>query len=147
MLKSCAVARKTIPRNIDKNAKTCYSVRMIESVPRPITPNYARRRAGAAVLAVVAATGVGYGAEKAVDGIRGREATPIENLKPDQTVSYVAKPGDTAYSIADAVTDGDPRPLADQLSRQAGDDGLLIGEKLKIAKADIDNPQALKNKP
>jgi len=82
------------------------------------------RRLGATALAAgVLALGAGpVGHALAPDGSKAAEGT------------YVVRPGDTLWSIAARLRDGDPRPLVDAIQRANGvDPGALVpGQALLI---------------
>lgn len=52
----------------------------------------------------------------------------------EPTVIHV-KSGDTAWELADEMTDGDPRPLVDKITEASGEDGkpgLQAGETITL---------------
>ena len=85
-------------------------------------------------LGLAAAAGITAGA---IAGSGGEDTAPKE---PVPTERVVAQPGDTAWEIAEDIVadngvdrdDVEIRPLVDEVSRAAGDDGLQAGEVLEI---------------
>ncbi len=70
-----------------------------------------RRRLGVIGVAGIVSLGVAAGA---IEGFRN-----ITEDKPDPVkVTYVAKPGDNLWNIAQRVTDGDPRDVVEDLEEQ-----------------------------
>jgi hypothetical protein len=52
---------------------------------------------------------------------------------PAATVTYVVQPGDTVWSIADALApEADPRPLVDAIVEANGGAGLVVGQRLVL---------------
>ena len=86
---------------------------------------------GAATLAVFAGLWVGVG------GLAGLHQPSVRQL-PGAVASgasqvYVARPGDTLWSIAEAVEpNGDPRPLVADLEQQLHGAGLVPGDRLHL---------------
>ncbi len=103
---------------------------IIEQAPKK-EPNYLARRLGALGFPALALFGVGRGAQ-AING---------GDPKPKGDVTYTVKQGDSFFGIADRATDGDPRPLTEELAKQ--DDDLQPGDKIRIPRAEIDNPDAI----
>jgi hypothetical protein len=94
--------------------------------PRATRATYWRRR-----LAVVAlALGVLVAAGRAGDLLGGTPlATP--ERRPS-TVSYVVRPGDSLWSVAQRIAPGaDPRPVVDALVRGRHGAPLLPGQKIE----------------
>lgn len=65
----------------------------------------------------------------------------------DETVTYTVQPGDTANKLGHQIEAGqdgiaeneDARPIIDDIIKQAGNDGLQVGEQIQVpASADYD---------
>ncbi|MGO9558921.1 MAG: hypothetical protein ACLPQS_06930 [Acidimicrobiales bacterium] len=87
---------------------------------------------GAATLAVLVGTWFGVGAmassAHSVSVVRIPGSVPVHG-----GLLYVAKPGDTLWSIANRVEPGaDPRPLVSELEAQLGGKILLPGDRLVL---------------
>ena len=55
--------------------------------------------------------------------------------EPAATVTYVVEPGDTVWSIAEALAPGaDPRPLVDAIVDANGGARLDVGQRLVLAR-------------
>ncbi len=104
---------------------------------------YRRRRLAALVLATSAVVG-GVGAVSYIGSLVGPDGGPVpidarptadESVRPavaDGSV-YVVQPGDTYWSIAEAMAPGDdPRPVVDRLRAATGDDVLQAGDRLVL---------------
>lgn len=104
---------------------------------------YRRRRLAALVLATSVVVG-GVGAVGYIGSLVGPDGGPVpidarptadESVRPavaDGDV-YVVQPGDTYWSIAEALAPGDdPRPVVDRLREATGDDVLQPGERLVL---------------
>ncbi len=85
---------------------------------------------GVATLAVLAAVWFGAGALSA--SARPRTVVRLPGSVPVANgYAYIAKPGDTLWSIASRVEPGsDPRPLVDRLEQEIGGGVLQPGERL-----------------
>ncbi len=118
----------------------------------PVTPRsatvYRRRRwaalglLGAVVVLVGLAVGAARGPVAAADRpVTGRSAADTgDGVAPARTVTYVVQPGDTLWAIARRLAPGtDPRPLVDELKRDAGGAVLRVGQRLEIP-ADLVHP-------
>jgi nucleoid-associated protein YgaU len=83
-----------------------------------------RRRAAAALIGALVVLGL-PAASRAVGD------------RPARTATYVVRPGDTLWSIARGIQDGDPRPLVDaiQAANRADPGALVPGEVLLIPAA------------
>jgi Tfp pilus assembly protein FimV len=87
---------------------------------------------GAATLAVLVGSWIGVGAlaasANAVTVVRLPGTVPVHG-----GLLYVAKPGDTLWSIATRVEPGaDPRSLVDSLENQLNGNVLLPGDRLVL---------------
>ena len=96
---------------------------------------YLRRRAGAAAL-VLTLPFVPKAVSEAVNFVEGRVNGPdVSALTEDapNTGVLTIQHGDTAWEIAEAHTEGDPRPLVDAIQNQpAAQDGLQPGDKIIV---------------
>lgn len=82
----------------------------------------------AGALAAVAASGVSRGLE-------ARAGVGVDGVMPAMSRTYVVRPGDTLWSIAERLRPGsDPRPLVDAIARVNGVSagGLVPGQSLRI---------------
>lgn len=99
-----------------------------------------RRRACAAVrrrrllLGVVASALVLLALPlRATGGLPAASAAPAASLGRHGPATYVVRPGDTLWSIAERVDpSGDPRPLVARLAAQVGSDTIVPGEQLRL---------------
>jgi hypothetical protein len=84
---------------------------------------------GAATLAVLASIWLGAGA---LSGLQRPALTvPAAAVKVTGGYLYIARPGDTLWSIASALEPGgDPRPLVAQLEQQLRGGELVAGDRL-----------------
>ncbi len=84
------------------------------------------------MLTVVALLGVWFGAGALVGG--GSPLVPPAGSRPTASgYAYVARPGDTAWSIASAMEPGrDPRPLMDSIDAQLRGGVLRVGETIHL---------------
>ena len=84
---------------------------------------------GAATLAVLASVWLGAGA---LSGLQRPALTvPAAAVKVPGGYLYIARPGDTLWSIASALEPGgDPRPLVARLEQQLRGGELLVGDRL-----------------
>jgi hypothetical protein len=90
--------------------------------PRVRRPRYLARR----LLVLGALAGLGTAAWSAVQGLAPAGAASAPQI-------YVARPGDTAWSIAVRYSrGGDPRSLVARLEAQIGDGVLQPGERLSV---------------
>jgi hypothetical protein len=106
---------------------------------RPSHAVLRRRRLTAALVVLALALVVMVGA-RAVQGALGRTgsgplsaagAGPGSNLASDQV--WVVQPGDTIWSIAEAVEPGsDVRPLVDEISAELKGAPIYPGEQIRI---------------
>jgi len=98
---------------------------------KPTKKQYLLRRAAALTLLLTAGTA---GVNVAKSSLKAAEPmTPVEQLHPDEVTPYVAQPGDTPWQIArNFHGEGEIRPLVDELQRQAGVDGLQVGEQVLV---------------
>jgi len=84
---------------------------------------------GAATLAVLASVWVGAGALSSLH--RPALTVPAAAVKVPGGYLYVARPGDTLWSIAyELQPGGDPRPLVAQLEQQLHGAELAAGDRL-----------------
>ena len=84
---------------------------------------------GAATLAVLASVWVGAGALSSLH--RPALTVPAAAVKVPDGYLYVARPGDTLWSIASELQPGgDPRPLVAQLEQQLHGAELVAGDRL-----------------
>jgi hypothetical protein len=86
---------------------------------------------GVATLAVLVGLWFGFGALAAVH----RPAMKVlpGSVRVAGGYAYVARPGDTLWSIAEAVVSGgDPRPLVSRLETEIGGDTLRPGDRLLL---------------
>ena len=87
---------------------------------------------GAATLAVLVGTWFGVGALASSDHSVSVVRIP-GSVSVHGGLLYVAKPGDTLWSIANRVEPGaDPRPLVGELEAQLGGNVLLPGDRLVL---------------
>jgi len=102
--------------------------------PRQVTPRargLRRLLPGAATLAVLVSVWVGAGALS--DLHRPALAVPAGAVKVPGGYRYVARPGDTLWSIASKLEPGgDPRPLVAELEQQLHGAELIPGDPLKL---------------
>jgi len=117
-----------------------------DSVRDPQVP--LRRKIGVTVVSLVALIPVARGINARFDNDRvfhtgpaaaapaperARKVTPPE----PETVTITAQSGDSPWSIAEKLTDGDPRPVVDEIVKAAdkdGQPGLQAGETITINK-------------
>jgi hypothetical protein len=103
---------------------------------------YRRRRLAVLVLATSALAG-GVGAVGYISSLVGPDGAPVPiDARPAAEPAgpaaadggvYVVQPGDTYWSIAEAMApDEDPRPVVDRLREATGDDVLQAGERLVL---------------
>jgi hypothetical protein len=86
---------------------------------------------GAATLVVLASVWVGTGALAGLH--RPAFSAPASAVKVPGGYLYVARPGDTLWSIASGLEPGgDPRPLVAQLEQQLHGAQLVAGDELKL---------------
>ncbi|MGO9963318.1 MAG: hypothetical protein ACLPUG_07830 [Acidimicrobiales bacterium] len=84
---------------------------------------------GAATLAVLASLWLGAGALSNLQ--RPALRSPAAAVKVSGGYLYIARPGDTLWSIASALEPGgDPRPLVAQLEQQLHGGELVAGDRL-----------------
>jgi LysM domain len=98
--------------------------------PRTTPATYRRRRIVAVLLALAVVVGVGrVGAT-----LGGSPLVTPERPPASQSVdTYVVQPGDSLWSIAQAMAPGsDPRPLVDDIIRERGDAPLRPGEVVEL---------------
>lgn len=99
---------------------------------------YRRRRLGVAIV-VVLGVAVGW---LAVEGARSMvgeaTATPSTSaataaVPPAAAEEYVVQPGDTLWVIARQLrSDGDIRPVVDELADRAGGPALVVGQRIDL---------------
>ncbi|MFZ2058098.1 MAG: LysM peptidoglycan-binding domain-containing protein [Acidimicrobiales bacterium] len=86
---------------------------------------------GAATLAFLA--GVWFGAGALSNMNRAALTVPAATVKISGGYLYIARPGDTLWSIASKLQPGgDPRPLVAELEQQLHGAGLVAGDRLKL---------------
>ena len=86
---------------------------------------------GAATLAVLASVWFGAGALSTVH--RPAMAVPAAAVRVHGGYLYVARPGDTLWSIASALQPGgDPRPIVAELEQQLHGAQLVAGDRLTL---------------
>ncbi|MDP9075481.1 MAG: LysM peptidoglycan-binding domain-containing protein, partial [Actinomycetota bacterium] len=57
----------------------------------------------------------------------------VARMQPVAAHVHVVRPGETLWSIVrDSGIAGDPRPVVDQLARQAGDRPLQVGQRVVL---------------
>jgi len=107
---------------------------MSEKSPRPNKPNYAARRMAAASLAGLSLIGlidVGQGILHKSEEVVHHATTP--EWQPGPELMKPAKPGDTIWQYAHQIQPkGEIRPLVDEMTKDAGPDGLTINERLHV---------------
>lgn len=101
-----------------------------------------RRRRLAALLAAVVLAGAGAAAVQGLAGMaqvdgtgpRTVEVQPVQApAVPVAGQQYVVQPGDTLWSIAEAIApDSDPRPVVDALREANGGPVLEVGTRLTL---------------
>lgn len=114
-----------------------------------------RARKTVAKLALATGASIGLltpGGSEAVNDAAGavkdkvESAIGLDNSPESNNATYTVQPGDTAWDIAqnveanqDGVADNqDVRPIVDDISAQAGEDGLQPGEEIQVpASADL----------
>lgn len=109
------------------------------STPRPLRPSRAvlrRRRVAVGGLALVAlvASWIAGGAALGAGGSGPLTATGAPSgSQPAAYRSWVVRPGDTLWSIAEASgAKGDIRPLVDRLSAEVGGRPLQVGQRIAL---------------
>ena len=106
---------------------------------RPTAAVLLRRRIVAAGLLVATAMGAWIGLQAALGRIGGGPLATTGapgGLQPAATRVWVVRPGDTLWSIAEAVDPGgDVRPLVDRLAAQVRSTALFPGETIVIPAA------------
>jgi Tfp pilus assembly protein FimV len=106
-------ARRTAPRFVRQPAVT-----------------YRRRRLVAGVLVVLVLLSLVTTAGRLLGG----DADAIGRARPVAELSVVVEPGDTVWSIAEALAGGDDvRPVVDAIVAANGGAQLVAGERLLIA--------------
>ena len=98
--------------------------------PRTARATYLRRR----LVAVVVVLGILVGVGKVGATLGGSPLVTSERPPASQSVDpYVVQPGDSLWSIAEALAPGaDPRPIVDELARERGDAPLRPGEVVEL---------------
>ena len=101
---------------------------------RPAAPTsaatYRRRRLVAAVLAVALLLSLVVTATR----LLGTGGDAVDRARPVAELSVVVEPGDTVWSIAEALAaGGDVRPVVDAIVAANGGAGLVAGERLLIS--------------
>lgn len=98
--------------------------------PHPTRATYARRRIVAVVVALALVVAVGrVGATLGGSPLVAPERPPA----PQSVGPYVVQPGDSLWSIAQALDPGaDPRPLVDELARDRDNAPLRPGEVIDL---------------
>ena len=100
-------------------------------------PRYRRRRWAALIMLVVFV----YGAWSLADRVAeyfvpaaGAAATQPEAVEPAEPVRYVVQPGDTLWTIAARLHDGDGdlRAVVDRLADANGGAALFVGQELVL---------------
>ena len=98
---------------------------------RPRSRGLRRLLPGAATLAVLASVWFGAGALSTVH--RPAMAVPAAAVRVHGGYLYVARPGDTLWSIASALQPGgDPRPIVAELEQQLHGAQLVAGDRLTL---------------
>lgn len=100
---------------------------------RPLLPNpaatYRRRRLVAGVLAVLVLLSLVTTAARLLGG----DADAVGRARPVAELSVVVEPGDTVWSIAEALAgDDDVRPVVDAIVAANGGAQLVAGERLLL---------------
>ncbi len=86
---------------------------------------------GAATLAVLVGVWFGAGALSGMN--RAALTVPAAAVKISGGYLYIARPGDTLWSIASKLQPGgDPRPLVAEFEQQLHGAGLVAGDRLKL---------------
>jgi hypothetical protein len=86
---------------------------------------------GAATLAVLASVWLGAGALSSLH--RPSLSIPAAAVKVRGGYLYIARPGDTLWSIASELQPGgDPRPLVAEFEQQLHGAELVAGDELKL---------------
>ncbi len=86
---------------------------------------------GAATLVFLAGVWFGAGALSGMN--RAALTVPAAAVKISGGYLYIARPGDTLWSIASKLQPGgDPRPLVAELEQQLHGAGLVAGDRLKL---------------
>jgi hypothetical protein len=86
---------------------------------------------GAATLVFLAGVWFGAGAVSNIN--RAALRVPAAAVKISGGYLYIARPGDTLWSIASRLEPGgDPRPLVAELEQQLHGAGLVAGDRLEL---------------
>jgi hypothetical protein len=103
---------------------------------RRALPDRATRFRRRRLLALLVVTATGLGGVAAVRAFAGGTFGSGDGDPPAPPITddvYVVQPGDSLWSIAERVADGqDPRPVVATLREQHGDAQLQVGQRLVI---------------
>jgi nucleoid-associated protein YgaU len=103
---------------------------------RPGSAVFRRRRLAAAGLLAVLVAGSWIGLQAALGRIGGGPLATTGapgGLQPAAARTWVVQPGDTLWSIAEAVDPkGDVRPLVDRMAAELGSTSLYPGERVAV---------------
>jgi hypothetical protein len=109
---------------------------LVPPTSRPSRTVLRRRRVVALALLAILVLCSWIGLQAALGGIGGGPLATTDapgGLQPAATRVWVVRPGDTLWSIAEAVDPGgDVRPLVDRLDSQVGGTALYPGETIAI---------------
>ena len=117
--------------SIDPVVVRAPQARSRRACSRPQARGWQRLLPGAATLVVLASLLFGAGALS--DLHHSAMSVPASAVKVKGGYLYIARPGDTLWSIAsDLQPGGDPRPLVAQLEQQLHGAELVAGDELKL---------------